>query len=136
MYQCKGLARSGYYHVKELVADGRLLYTGFANFTNKSRANRERGHKMSGRLSEIICSTCLLIGRQVLRPLGRYSRRGCEEKEEASRRVDAKICEAIALERQRLGFFGEFRSSRGGGVRGVDAQKPACRYIYNVYGTA
>ena len=33
-------------------------------------------------------------------------------------------------------YFAEFRSSRGGGLRGVDAQKSACRDIRNVCDTA
>ena len=38
----KALADMGSYHVKEMVVDRRLLFTGSANFTSKSRNNKER----------------------------------------------------------------------------------------------
>lgn len=48
IYLCRGMGRLGAYPVKELVVDRRLLFTGSANFTAKSRSNRERCYKMTG----------------------------------------------------------------------------------------
>ena len=42
------MGRLGSYHVKELVVDGRTMFTGSANFTNKSHSNRERCYIMTG----------------------------------------------------------------------------------------
>ena len=38
----------GAYHVKELVVNRHTLFTGSANFTAKSRSNRESCYKMTG----------------------------------------------------------------------------------------
>ena len=48
VFLCKGIGRQGSYHVKEMVVDRRFLFTGSANFTSKSRCNRERCYKITG----------------------------------------------------------------------------------------
>ena len=48
VYLCKGIGRQGSYHVKEMVVDRRFLFTGSANFTSKSRNNKERCYKITG----------------------------------------------------------------------------------------
>ena len=47
VFLCK-TGRSGSYHSKALVLDRRVLYTGSANFTGKSRRNRETVFRMTG----------------------------------------------------------------------------------------
>ena len=47
VYVCK-TGRQGSYHCKALVVDRRVLYTGSANFTGKSRRNRETVFRMTG----------------------------------------------------------------------------------------
>ena len=48
VYECKGSGRLGAYHVKELIVNRRLMFTGSANFTTKARQNRERTYRMTG----------------------------------------------------------------------------------------
>jgi hypothetical protein len=47
VFLCK-TGKSGSYHSKALVLDRRVLYTGSANFTGKSRRNRETVFRMTG----------------------------------------------------------------------------------------
>lgn len=48
VYLCKGEGRQGSYHAKAAVVDRRFLYTGSANFTQKSLANEEFCFKLAG----------------------------------------------------------------------------------------
>ena len=48
VFLCKGMGRLGAYHVKELVVDRRMMFTGSSNFTSKSHSNRERCYRMTG----------------------------------------------------------------------------------------
>jgi len=61
VYICRGLRRQGAYHCKGAVADRRFLYSGNANFTNKSEDNEEFCFKMAGP-----------VVRQVLEKLARH----------------------------------------------------------------
>ena len=45
---CEGLRRYGSYHVKEIIFNRRVLFTGSANFTTASHKNQERGYRMTG----------------------------------------------------------------------------------------
>ena len=48
VFLCKGLRRYGSYHVKEIVFDRRVFFTGSANLTTASHNNQERGYRMTG----------------------------------------------------------------------------------------
>ena len=48
VFLCKGLRRYGSYHVKEIIVDRRVLFTGSANCTTASHNNQERGYRMTG----------------------------------------------------------------------------------------
>ena len=48
VFLCKGVAGQGAFHSKALVVDRRYLYTGSANFTQKSRRNEELCFRMTG----------------------------------------------------------------------------------------
>ena len=43
VFLCRGLRRYGSYHVKEIVFDRRVFFTGSANLTTASHNNQERG---------------------------------------------------------------------------------------------
>ena len=48
VFLCKGLRRYGSYHVKEIIFDRRVVFTGSANLTTASHNNQERGYRMTG----------------------------------------------------------------------------------------
>ena len=48
VYLCKGSGTMGAYHLKAMVIDRRLLYTGTANLTEKSMENEELCFKLEG----------------------------------------------------------------------------------------
>ena len=48
VFLCKGVAGQGAFHSKALVVDRRYLYTGSANFTQKSRRNEELCFRITG----------------------------------------------------------------------------------------
>ena len=50
VFLCKGLRRYGPYHVKEIIFDRRVFFTGSANLTTASHNNQERGYRMTGTL--------------------------------------------------------------------------------------
>lgn len=50
VYLCKGVQATGVFHVKSVVVDRRWLYSGNANVTQHSTANREHNFKLTGPL--------------------------------------------------------------------------------------